>query len=88
MELDDRQRALCDDHEWDFSPLRAMVVNCTLKPSPEPSHTDGLLRIPIAIGCDPGRSAKPIGWAWIATSSSMSFTARCRWFPCWPMSRR
>ena len=49
MELDDRQRALCQDHEWDFSALTALVVNCTLKPSPEPSNTDGLLRIPIAI---------------------------------------
>lgn len=49
MQLDDRQQALCDDHEWDFSSLRAMVVNCTLKRSPEPSNTQGLLDIPIAI---------------------------------------
>lgn len=33
----------------DFSDLRAVVINCTLKPSPGPSHTDGLLRIPVAI---------------------------------------
>jgi multimeric flavodoxin WrbA len=29
--------------------LKAMVINCTLKPSPEMSHTEGLLRIPIGI---------------------------------------
>jgi len=35
------------DH--DFSSLRAMVVNCTLKRTGEQSHTQGLLDIPIAI---------------------------------------
>jgi multimeric flavodoxin WrbA len=35
--------------ETDYSDLTAMVVNCTLKPSPAQSHTDGLLRIPVAI---------------------------------------
>ncbi len=49
MQLDERNQALCDDHEWDFSALRAMVINCTLKRSPERSHTQGLLDIPIAI---------------------------------------
>ena len=34
---------------WDFSDLRAMIVNCTLKRSPELSHTAGLLEIPRAI---------------------------------------
>lgn len=29
--------------------LSAVVINCTLKPSPAPSHTSGLLRIPIAV---------------------------------------
>lgn len=49
MQLDERSQALCDDHDWDFSGLRAMVINCTLKRSPERSHTQGLLDIPIAI---------------------------------------
>lgn len=49
MELDDRQQELCDSHDWDFSALSAVVVNCSLKRSPEPSHTQGLLDIPIAI---------------------------------------
>lgn len=30
---------------WDFSGLRALFLNCTLKRSPELSHTDGLIRI-------------------------------------------
>ena len=34
---------------WDFGDLRAMVVNCTLKPSPGPSHTQGLLDRSIGI---------------------------------------
>lgn len=49
MQLDERQQAMCDEHDWDFSSLRAMVINCTLKRSPEPSNTQGLLDIPIAI---------------------------------------
>ena len=34
---------------WDFSALRALYVNCTLKPSPETSNTEGLMRISEAI---------------------------------------
>ncbi|HJX75318.1 MAG TPA: flavodoxin family protein, partial [Gaiella sp.] len=34
---------------WDFSDLRALYVNCTLKPSPEPSHTQGLIALSAAI---------------------------------------
>ncbi len=49
MELDERQQQLCDTHEWDFSSLRAMIINCTLKPSGTMSHTQGLLDIPVAI---------------------------------------
>jgi hypothetical protein len=29
--------------EWRFDDLRALFVNCTLKRSPEPSHTQGLI---------------------------------------------
>lgn len=49
MTLSDRQRALCTDHDLDFSDLRALIINCTLKPSPELSHTEGLLNVPKAI---------------------------------------
>ena len=34
---------------WDFTDLRALFINCTLKPSPEVSHTQGLIEISIAI---------------------------------------
>jgi hypothetical protein len=31
--------------EWDFSDLRALFINCTLKRSAEPSHTQGQVRM-------------------------------------------
>jgi len=34
---------------WDFSSLSALFLNCTLKRSPEMSHTEGLVRISRAI---------------------------------------
>jgi multimeric flavodoxin WrbA len=34
-----------DPLPWDFSGLRALFLNCTLKRSPELSHTEGLIRI-------------------------------------------
>ena len=49
MTLDDRQRQLCEDSPYDFSGLSALFVSCTLKPSPEPSHTEGLAHIAIAV---------------------------------------
>ena len=41
--LDKTQERLCDENRTDFSDLRALIVNCTLKKSPEGSHTDKLL---------------------------------------------
>jgi len=49
MPLSQRQAKECEQHEWDFSDLEALFLNCTLKPSPEPSHTEGLIAIPKAI---------------------------------------
>ena len=49
MTLTEFQRELCTSSRWDFSDLRALYVNCTLKPSPELSHTEGLMRISMAI---------------------------------------
>ena len=49
MTLDERQQALCSESQWDFSDLKALFINCTLKKSPEMSHTDGLVRISKAI---------------------------------------
>ncbi len=43
------QQAQCAGSRWDFSDLRAVVLNCTLKRSPELSHTQGLADIAVAI---------------------------------------
>ena len=40
---------LCEDSQWDFSDLRALYVNCTLKRSPALSHTQALAERSIAI---------------------------------------
>ncbi len=45
MPLTDRQRQLCDENTTDFSDLSALFINCTLKTSPESSHTQGLIDI-------------------------------------------
>lgn len=49
MTLTARQQELCESSRWDFSDLRAIYVNCTLKPSPELSHTEGLMEVSVAI---------------------------------------
>ncbi len=49
MSMTDRMDQLATESEWDFSDLRALFVNCTLKKSPERSHTQGLMDIAIAI---------------------------------------
>ncbi|MBA3563428.1 MAG: flavodoxin family protein [Gammaproteobacteria bacterium] len=49
MELNAKQKQLVEKSRWDFSDLRALFLNCTLKRTPEPSHTDGLIDIPRAI---------------------------------------
>jgi len=43
--LSDRQVELCEQSEADYSDLRALFVNCTLKRSPETSNTEGLIDI-------------------------------------------
>ena len=44
-DLSDKQVALCESSKWDFSDLKAVFLNCTLKKSPEMSHTRGLIDI-------------------------------------------
>src|SRR3954452_12749074 len=39
------QEELAENSPWDFSDLRALFINCTLKRSPERSHTDGLAQL-------------------------------------------
>jgi multimeric flavodoxin WrbA len=43
------QRELCDSSPYDFTGLRALYVNCTLKRSPEVSNTQGLIDVSVAI---------------------------------------
>ena len=42
MALTEEQEALCAESPFDFSDLRALFISCTLKRSPEVSHTEGL----------------------------------------------
>ncbi len=43
------QEETCSQSKWDFSDLKCLFINCTLKKSPEFSHTEGLLKISKAI---------------------------------------
>ena len=47
--LSQKQEELCNSSKWDFSDLKALFINCTLKKSPETSHTDGLIAVSKAI---------------------------------------
>ena len=47
--LSARQEELCSQSNWDFSDLSAVFINCTLKKSPEMSHTQGLMDLSAAI---------------------------------------
>ena len=47
--LNEQQKTLCSDAPAHYSDLKALFLNCTLKRSPELSHTDGLIRIAKAI---------------------------------------
>ncbi len=49
MTLSEKQEALCTQSTWDFSGLKALFLNCTLKKSPEMSHTNGLIDVSQAI---------------------------------------
>lgn len=39
------------DIDLDFSAAKAILLNCTLQPAPEMSHTEGLIRIARTIAC-------------------------------------
>ncbi|MDZ7713371.1 MAG: flavodoxin family protein [Rhodovibrio sp.] len=49
MTLNDIQKRQCETHDFDFVGLNALILNCTLKPSGQPSNTDALLQVPQAI---------------------------------------
>ena len=45
MELNEKQQKMYDESTWDFTDLKALFLNCTLKKTPELSHTQGLIDI-------------------------------------------
>jgi multimeric flavodoxin WrbA len=47
--LTERHETLAAESKWDFSDLRALFINCTLKRSPEVSNTSGLAELAVAI---------------------------------------
>ena len=47
--LNEIQQEWCETSRWDFSDLKALFINCTLKRSPGMSHTQGLIDIASAI---------------------------------------
>jgi multimeric flavodoxin WrbA len=49
MVLNKQQIELCSTSKWDFSDIKALFINCTLKKSPEISHTRGLIDVSKAI---------------------------------------
>lgn len=70
MTLTDFQEELCRQSRWDFSGLSALFVNCTLKPSPELSHTEGLMRISVEY-LPFGSATHPFGGSWRAARIAM-----------------
>jgi multimeric flavodoxin WrbA len=49
VSLSPQQLEACRSHDWDFSDLKALFLNCTLKRSPAESHTRGLMDVSAAI---------------------------------------
>ncbi len=43
--MNPKQEELCKNHDFDFSGLKAIFLNCTLKPSGELSHTEALMNV-------------------------------------------
>ena len=43
--MNEKQHRLCENHNYDFSDLNALFLNCTLKRSPELSHTAALIDV-------------------------------------------
>jgi multimeric flavodoxin WrbA len=60
MELNAKQKELCESSQWDFSNLKALFFNCTLKRAPEISNTDGLITMSKAIMAQNGVTTEEI----------------------------
>lgn len=60
MTLNKQQLEMCESSMWDFSDLKALFLNCTLKRTPELSHGEGLINISRAIMQNVGLSTEVI----------------------------
>lgn len=49
MTMNDKQKALCEGHGFDFGGLTAIFLNCTLKPTGQLSNTESLIDVSRAI---------------------------------------
>jgi len=49
MQLNEMQLEQCKSSKWNFTDIKALFLNCTLKLSPGLSHTDGLVKMSRAI---------------------------------------
>ncbi|MBD3260954.1 MAG: flavodoxin family protein [Candidatus Altiarchaeales archaeon] len=49
MALNEKQKRLCQENKTDYSDIKALYINCTLKKNPEKSHTQGLMDVSRAI---------------------------------------
>ena len=45
MAMNEKQKALCEGHGFDFSGLSAIFLNCTLKPTGTLSNTEALMKV-------------------------------------------
>ncbi len=43
--MNEKQQELCDGHGYDFNGLKALFLNCTLKPTGQLSHTEALMNV-------------------------------------------
>ena len=60
MSLNEFQQQLCTTSKWEFTDLRALYINCTLKPSPAVSNTEGLMDISVEIMVANGVSVEQV----------------------------
>jgi multimeric flavodoxin WrbA len=58
--LNAKQEQLSTQDRWDFSDLRALFLNCTLKRTPELSHTQGLIDLASEIMVRQGVSVEEV----------------------------
>ncbi len=86
--LSERQERLCTESRWDFSDLSALFLNCTLKRSPELSHTEGLIRLSQAILEKNGVGVELLRAASQQPGSARTMAGKEMWYRVWRRSGR